>query len=138
MTDGVHWAFHYLGAEWAPGGEGPDRYDCWGLFRVVQRDRYGRHLPTIQVDPRSAIACSRAIAAQRTSGAWHEVGEPQDGDAVLMAQGHIPTHIGVWIDVDGGRVLHAQQGAGVIASSAAALTSMGWTCRTYYRWADGG
>ena len=133
-----HWAQQYLGRPWAPGAAGPDRFDCWGLFRHVQRTHYGRDLPEILVDPLSVLSCVRAIDDQQHSGLWQEVEHPQDGDAVVMAQGRIPTHIGIWIDVDGGRVLHAQQGAGVIASSPQALTSMGWTHRRYYRYAGGG
>lgn len=123
-----HWAADEIGRPWLAGV-----HDCWAFFRRVQAERYGRHVPPFQVDARSTLACARAMNANPERQAWHRVSTPEDGDAVILARGKHPTHVGIWLDIDGGGVLHCQRGAGVIFQDLRALGLAGWSHLEFYR-----
>lgn len=125
---GAHWATDYIGLPWVA-----EKRDCWAFFRAIQADHYGIVVPVIDVDAMDLHAVARAFRDHDERASWAEVSEPQDGDAVLMAHARYPSHVGVWIDVDGGRVLHCQQGAGVVCSSREALRLSGWGRVSFYR-----
>lgn len=130
----THWATTYLGKSWSAGESGPDAYDCWGLFRQVQAAHYGREVPLVpEVDVGDILAVARAMRDHDERGRWREVPQPADGDGVLMAHARYPSHVGVWIDVGGGGVLHAVSGAGVIFSSLSSLRLAGWGRILFYR-----
>ncbi len=58
---------------------------------------------------------------------------PQDGDVVLMRQAKNPVHAGIWLDVDGGGVLHCVREIGVVFQDIASLNLCGWFLHSYYR-----
>ena len=47
-----------------------------------------------------------------------------------------PVHIGVWLDIDGGGVLHAVRHAGVVFQNLAALDAHGWRIEGFYRFRE--
>lgn len=124
----AHWAEQYIGQTWEAG-----TYDCWAFFRAVQRQQFGRHVPLVSVDATSLRDVAEAFRDHPERGAWHEVETPAEGDAVLMAHARYPSHVGVWVAVDGGGVLHCQKGCGVVFSSPQALRRAGWGHVRYYR-----
>jgi len=124
----LHWAADYIGLPYAP----PDM-DCWGFFRRVQRERFGRDLPPVDIDPVNLLGIARAFRDQPERARWHEVVVPVEGDAVLMAHAKHPSHVGVWIAADGGGVLHCERDAGVVFSRPQALRAAGWSRFAYYR-----
>ena len=68
------------------------------------------------------------------TGGRRLMGQPEDGDAVLMGTGLAgPRHIGVYIGVDGGGVLHAVEHSGVIYTPFERLAASGWTRTWVYR-----
>lgn len=122
----MHWAFNYLGLPWVSGHEGPTSFDCWGLVRYVQKQHYGRDLSSIHVDADNVRAVVHAFNGNDERNRWHKVDAPKDGDCLLLSQSEEPTHVGVWLDVDGGGLLHAVKGAGVVFSSPANIRLMGY------------
>ncbi|CPK74677.1 Uncharacterised protein [Bordetella pertussis] len=58
--------------------------------------------------------------------------QPEHGDGVLLRAGNDP-HVGIYLDLDGGGVLHAMEGRGVIFSPMRALVTMGFSQPTFYR-----
>lgn len=129
----MHWASEYIGIPWKCGAQGPDAFDCWAFVREIQRARFGREVPIIDVDANDTRAVACAIRDHDERRRWIAVPEPAEGDAVLMAHARYPSHIGVWVDVDGGGVLHCVRGAGVVFQSRAALAAAGWGRLEYYR-----
>ena len=105
----MHWAFDYIGMPWTRDGN-----DCWQFFRRVQAERFGRVIPAFDMASHRAVVCARAVAENPERANWQPVDRPQEGDAVLMAHASHPSHIGLWIDVDGGGVLHCINGPGVV------------------------
>lgn len=107
-----HWSIKYLGLPWSPA------CDCWGFFRLVQREQFGRDLPAVpQADYRLA-AKSAVFASHPERANWTEIpaAEAQEGDGLLMVKGHQEAHVGIWVDVDGGRVLHCDTPLGGMAT----------------------
>lgn len=124
----THWAIAYIGEPWVAG-----EHDCWAFFRRVQADRFGRAVPAIDVNAHSLMACARAVADNPERANWLPVSSPVEGDAVLMAHSRYPSHVGLWVDVDGGGVLHCVEGAGVIFQTIKNLKACGWGHVEFYR-----
>jgi cell wall-associated NlpC family hydrolase len=120
----MHFALGYIGKPFAAYAEGPDAYSCWGLCRVVLARHFGIDVRPIMVDPKNIRACLKAFRDDPEYAAWFEVGAAREGDLVLMSTGDHPIHVGIWLDVDGGRVLHADN-AGVVCETPAAITARG-------------
>lgn len=125
-----------IGLPWIAGARGPESYDCWGLFLAVQRDHFGRDLPGIPVDALDLRAVLDAFNAHPERQRWQTVSQQEEGDAVLMRQSRYPVHIGVWLNIDGGGVLHAVRHAGVVFQTLAALDAHGWRIEGFYRFRD--
>jgi len=140
----VHWASTYIGLPWAADGEGPPpgaacrdpgktwSFHCWALVRHVQRERFGRFLPAIP-NPDDLLTIARNFRDHPERRRWNLVEAPEEGDCVLMRQARYPVHVGVWLEVDGGRVLHVVRDKGVVAQSRESLAAHGWRIEGYYR-----
>lgn len=132
----MHFAIQYIGKPWVNGGQGPDEFDCWGFFRHVQREHFGREVQFIDVDANDLRTVIKNFRDDDERTKWKKVDEPQDGDGVLMAHGKYPSHVGVWLDIDGGGVLHCTRGEGVVFSSLSSLKTSGWGRLEFYRHAS--
>lgn len=129
----MHWAAKYIGKPWISGGQGPDKFDCWGLVRFVMLDQRGIVLPVVNVDAASMIKVVRCFRDGSYDG-WKQVDDPVEFDGVLMSHASHPHHVGVWIGVDGGKVLHAVKGAGVTAMDRLHLRAAGWNIIGFWRY----
>ena len=128
-----HWAESYLGCPWVAGESGPDAYDCHGVVRAVYRDRMGIDLPVVPADALSALSIARAMRSYDYSE-WEEVQAPwRDLDVVQMTLSSRPHHVGVYLALDGGGVLTAVEGAGVIFQPLSSLARHGWSITNVYR-----
>ena len=128
-----HWAITYIGRPWHAGARGPQAYDCWGLFLAIQRVHFGRDLPEIPVDANDLRTVMSTFRDHPERQRWTTVTSPIEGDAVLLRQSRHPVHVGVWLDVDGGGVLHAVKDAGVVFQKLPELLLHGWRVEGYYR-----
>jgi len=124
----MHWATSYIGE-----GYVPQHNDCWAFCRRVWQERFGIDVPVVSADVHSMVAVSHAFQRHAERVHWFEVESPREGDAALMSHCRFPSHVGIWIDVDGGGVLHCQYGIGVVFSSRAALSRSGWGRVQFYR-----
>lgn len=134
MSEATRWETDYLGRPWQSGATGPDAFDCWGLVRRVQRDVYGRDLPAIGVDAVDLRAVVTAFASHPERAHWERVEAPAEGDCVLMSRARDPSHVGLWLNCNGGGVLHALRGSGVVFSSLSALRRDRWARIEFYRY----
>ena len=129
----VHWTVAYLGRPWVSGAAGPDAFDCWGLVRAVYRDRLGIEIPRVDCDGEDLRAVLSLFCESREFESWVEVDNPRDLDACLMTQHANPSHVGVYLDADYGRVLHAAKGVGVTAVDLMTLRDNGFKVVRWYR-----
>lgn len=123
-----HWALQYIGEPWVAG-----EHDCWAFVRRIWRDHFGLDVPAVDVDACNRLACVRAFSGHAERASWHNVATPQEGDAVLLSQSKHPSHVGVWIDADGGGVLHCIEGTGVVFQTVSSLRAAGWHTLEFYR-----
>lgn len=112
-----------LGQPWDAAG-----LHCWALVRLAQRELFGRDLPavleTVPKGMAGRLASARQFAAHPERARWRESG-PEHGAIALLRRASAPAemivHAGVWLDIDGGVVLHTDQPHGVVADSVAQL-----------------
>lgn len=132
-----HWSVRYIGLPWESGAQGPDAFDCWAFVRHVQREHFSRMLPVISVDAHDRAVVRTEFVVNPERARWVPVTRPVEGDAVLVYKGNAADHVGVWIDVDGGKILHAAPGIGVVSTSTKALRRLGWNPIEFYRFMGG-
>jgi hypothetical protein len=125
----AHWIENYLGDEWRA-----DVHDCWGFFRRVQGEQFGRPLAAVTPGSYSPRDLIRIVDGHDVRTEWSVIDVPREGDGVLMGKAKRPTHVGVWVEADGGGVLHCQEGDGVIYTSHRALARLGWNVLGVYRY----
>ena len=126
----------YIGTPWAAGAQGPQAYDCMAFFRMVQAAHFGIAVPPIiapDYDDPTALVSLFQGHAERTR--WARIDRPEHGCAVLV---HRPMHIGTWLQIDGGGVLHCVRGAGVVFTHDAAWAVSGFGRREFFRHVAGG
>jgi cell wall-associated NlpC family hydrolase len=124
-----------LGKPWRVGAKGPDAYDCWGLVQHVERELAGRDLCDASDPPTNVKQLARYVANHPAMRQWREVERPVHLGPVLLAHINHPFHVGVYLDIDGGVLLHCQFGTGVTVDSLLALRHAGWRRMIFYDWA---
>ena len=133
----MHWAEDLIGRPWVAGGRGPHAFDCWGLVRWCWNRHFGIEVPDIPVDAANLRAVLSGFRDHPERQRWRRVERarerPREGDAVLMRQSRHPVHVGIWLAVDGGGVLHAARDIGVVFQGPADLTTHGWRIEGFYR-----
>ena len=55
-----------------------------------------------------------------------------------MAHNRHPFHVGVWLDLDGGGILHSARNVGVTFDAPLNLRAAGWRRFVYHRWIGDG
>lgn len=130
-----HWAGHFLGRPYEVGSSGPETFDCWGLVRAVMSTRAGIDLPEVGIAEADIRGLIQAFETHAERARWREVTahEPNELDAVLMATARRPVHVGIWLNVGTGRVLHAARPLGVVAQAQAQLASSGYRVVARFR-----
>lgn len=134
----MHWAAQYIRHEppiaWRAGAQGPDAFDCWAFFRMIQRVHFGIEVPMIHVDANSATQMHDAFRNPVNYDGWHAVRSPVEGDAVLFLGGDDEDHIGTWLDANFGGVLHCMRKSGVVFTRQEVVRRIGWGRIAFYRW----
>jgi len=126
----------YIGTPYLAGGQGPDAYDCMGFFRMIQGAHFGIEVPVIIAPNYDDPAILADCFDNEERNNWYKEPAPMHGDAVII---HRPMHIGVWLDIDGGGVLHCVNGIGVIFTKDAAWQLSGFgRCEYFRHWSKRG
>ncbi len=113
------WAGAFVGIPYRDFGRGRDACDCWGLVRLVLRERAGIDLPAYCVAPDDVEAVQAAIAGERV-GPWQRVA-PDDVRPLDVVEMTAPARVGgrvqfaplhVGVIVGGGWLLHSERHIG--------------------------
>ncbi|WP_127142834.1 NlpC/P60 family protein [Pelagibacterium montanilacus] len=116
-----------IGRPYHLGAQGPDSFDCYSLTRTLQAGLFGREMPAFAAPAQAGrMAIAAAVAIHPERGRWQEMPHPQDGAIVTMARHLQGYHLGTFIAEDGGLVVHALEGTGVVASRLCELEAEGW------------
>lgn len=109
--------------------------DCWGLAVLVERDLFGRTLPLIPEPPADQTALVQFVAEHTAARKqWQVVPSPVHGGVVELARSQDPFHIGVYLNIDGGGLLHTLRHGGVRFDSLLALRASGWRRMVFHDW----
>lgn len=122
-----------LGRPYRARAMGMDAFDCYGLARHLQAEFFGRDLPLFQLPAdagRFAIASAITVHPERQR--WREIAQRVDGAMVVMARQDCGFHLGVFLALDGGIVVHTIEQTGVVAESPFQLTSPAARWRLQY------
>lgn len=120
-----------IGKPYELGAEGPDRFDCYGLARVVLRLAAGYELPASDRGPDLVATIREARERHR----WQMVQAPEAWDLVLMGNVIERTHhLGVWFFPDRrGAVIHAHPVMNVCIHDLPSLRAQGFNDLRFYR-----
>ncbi len=131
-----------LGIPWARNAKGPDKYDCYQLVVVLQRDLFGRMLPDVLApDKTTWVTCIKMFMTHPERQNWRQVEyKPNypinvaDGSIVLLGASTQEAHIGVWLKPEG-RIIHSIEPDGVTCQDIATLRALGWHKLAFYEYA---
>lgn len=107
------------------------KLNCWHLVQRCQKQVFDRDLPPVLIRPDNMRELMGMMELRKTYQGWEEVPEPQHGAVVFMTKGgheisNAACHVGVWLDLDGGGILHTDEPQGVSFESTAALKARNW------------
>ena len=90
--------------------------NCWWLAALAQAELFGRTLPA--ADPAlvgDIRARAETLATHPARAEWREISAPEDGALVLMGKvAGAETHVGTYLALDGGLILHTDERHGVV------------------------
>ena len=104
----------YINKKWESGATGPDKFDCQGLVVDIQKNVYNKIMPTVKVNSESLLSVVKAISKNKVWEQFEKIDKPEDGCIVKMFTAEEPNHIGVYIDIDNGGVIHSLRNQGVV------------------------
>lgn len=108
----MEWVERYLGIPYLERGRTLDGCDCWGLVRLVLKERFGIELPSLDgsydhVDPELS---ARLINQTAPAVDARLVDTPCAGDVAVMRVRAATAHVGVFVSET--HVLHTVRGRG--------------------------
>lgn len=134
----MQWAQTYIGKPWTKGGRGPDSFDCWGLVYHIYHQQLGIQLPSYpNINATNLRAVRDAITNGAVENVWVPLEKPEHLCVVAMSKNVTSLHhVGIYLDVDGGLILHATPNACIIAQSEKDLVKWGFRRIEYYRYKE--
>lgn len=128
------WVPQFINIPFQACGRGAEAVDCWGLVCRVYQTVKGVSLPlyTAEFSERLARVChSPDVVAQQ---GFREIEKPSDLCIVAMScRGAFLHHVGVFLAVDGGKVLHAASPASSV-QKLSAIKSAGYHTLKFYEY----
>lgn len=125
-----------IGLPWIKGAQGPDAFDCGGLARDCEMALFGRTMPIVNIDANNPLAIARTIKAHPLYAGWVTAPTPRHGDVVTLYRAVTPAHVGVYLAVDRGGLLHATEECGVRFDPLHVLPALGWGNIRFHRPAE--
>lgn len=125
----THWSFKYLGQPWSLD------CDCFGWFRIIQEQEFGRKFEDINRGDmdRTLFAATNLTESNARKHRWIKTDKPKEGDAVFMAKGTRPHHLGVVALVDNKiHVVHAPEFRGIMINDLLSLRLNQWKIISYW------
>lgn len=121
-----------LDKPYADGASGPESFSCWGLAGYAQLRLFGRTLPVVG-NPDDLQQLLKLVSDGNAIRHWPEVEAPEHGALVIM-RNTARRHVGTWLALDGGGVLHTIEDAGVQFQSPLIMRAQGWGRLRFHAW----
>ncbi len=115
----------------------PAGLHCWELVRQCQQMLFRRELPPVLVAPERTRELVELMGLRHAYAGWREVDGPAHGAVVFMTRnghdiGKAACHAGVWLDLDGGAVLHTDDPHGVVFETPTELAARNWADLSFF------
>jgi hypothetical protein len=108
----MEWVNKYLECAYEDGARGPDRYDCWGLVRIVRHAELGKRLLAEYGSLRNTDPREFTRAYEEESSCMERC-EPEHGAIAAVMIGRICTHVALVVEsTDGLRILEINPARG--------------------------
>lgn len=105
------------------------------MLQLVQFHLFGRHVEAVHLDGMDVATIRAAVAAHAANQQWHpREGAPHHGDAVKMGHLANPFHIGTYLELDRGMVLHQTEVSGLCCDTLTQLRARGYRIVTFHAW----
>lgn len=132
----TNWVNHYVGKPWLLGGRGPNAFDCWGVVYHFNKER-GIQLPEVPQNAGGTYQSNCVLMQHEVKHALehnlaHPINTPIDGCTVLLSKNGVFTHAGLYSAAQGGLIVHAVPGTGVVAQPVHTMRARGWTGILYF------
>lgn len=129
-----NWVDQYIGIPWVFGGRDMEGFDCWGLFRHVQKEHFNVEVADVDLEQYQQKEIIKEFAGNKEASQWKAVKKPKHGCGVMMSLAKWPNHVGIWIEDSEGEayVLHSVEGMGVICTACNLLGMTGYKVKGYY------
>ena len=122
-----------IGRPWKSGADGPRQFDCWGLLRYAYKQRRGVLLPFFPgIEEMGVLQVMREIKRE-TATTWSRIKTPEHFCAVGISSGRRINHVGIWLQVDDGGVLHSTEQSGVVFQNRISMRSIGMQNLSFYK-----
>ena len=144
MPGSLDWVNLVLAKPWEAGARGPDTFDCYGLLWWVSKNFYGVDLPCLQGGEFTFSATPNFQEVKRLTDVFQTqlrqrtpLKAPVDGCAVGLSRiGGKVHHCGIWVDLDGGLVIHAEEATHVRAQTVRDMRFRGWSIIEFYTYKE--
>ena len=123
-----------IGLPYKKGAQGQEEYDCWGVAAVIEQRLFGRTMPPISDPPENIRELMEFVVEHPVRKLWKMIDGPVHGSLVEMSRNRDPFHIGVYLDVDDGGIIHSSNSGGVCWDRQVTLAASGWRRFTYHDW----
>jgi hypothetical protein len=111
----------------------PYEFDCQTFVKYVMKHCFDRDIFMIATPSSEISVLIRFIKNHPERVNWPVVEKPEHGGIVEMSSGQHPHHVGLWLDIDGGAILHCYLG-GVGFQKPRELEAAGWRRFIYHGW----
>ncbi len=128
------WLKQYIGKLWVAGTYGPSTFDCWGLVWHVSKYCYGREIPKYQNGFKLGQNGRAELIKLETAMHFVQIEKPEDGCFVGLGNGRGIYHVGIYVEADGGLVLHCYNKGRTVAESLVSIKCCGFSKIEFYRW----
>jgi len=130
-----HWVAKYIGLPYEEGARGPLAWDCWGIIQLIYTNERGIQLPELPgLNAEQLARIHEVIITEAKNPEWTVVKEPTEGCIVGMGNGHqVMHHVGVYVPVDGGKVIHSRPKQNTVAETVRQLSFRGLHVLNFYQ-----
>lgn len=111
----VEWVNEYTAIPFLDGGRDRFGCDCWGLVRMVLRERFDIDVPSLAGEYESTAdreRIPRLVDSTKPLVGAEKLGGPAAGLVVVLLQRGLPIHVGIMLDAL--HVLHIERGKGSV------------------------
>lgn len=89
-------------------------------------------VPDFPIAPEKLTEVTVKMTKEAMRGQWVQLSVPEEGAVVGLSHHRLFHHVGIFTQADGGLVIHALDGIGVIANSLQQLRNGGWNRIEFY------